>query len=178
MKTYIALLRGINVSGQKKVLMTDLILAFQELGFQNVKTYIQSGNVLFQTKKTNQEILEEKIKNKLLNTFTFDISVLVKSCEQLEVILRKGPFTDEQTEQSYFTLLHSKPNKNLIEEVQLIHYHNEAFFVTDECVYFYSAIGYGKAKCNNNFFERKLKVTATTRNYKTMVKLLSLCSEY
>ncbi|WP_339917236.1 DUF1697 domain-containing protein [Yeosuana marina] len=177
MTTYIALLRGINVSGQKKVPMAVLTLAMQELGLLNVKTYINSGNVVFQTVKTNQNQLEELIKNKLFSYFGFEVSVLVKTCKQLDVILSKAPFSDEITEQSYFTLLHKKPDKNLVEDIKDVTYHNEEFYITEECVYFYSAVGYGRAKCNNNFFERKLKVTATTRNYKTMVKLLSLCSD-
>lgn len=177
MITYIALLRGINVSGQKKVPMAALTLAMQELGLQNVKTYIQSGNVMFQTVKTNQNQLEGLIKDKLFSYFGFEVSVLVKTCKQLEAIISKGPFSDKKTEQSYFTLLHNKPDKDLVEVLKVVEYHNEEIYITNECVYFYCARGYGKAKCNNNFFERKLKVTATTRNYKTMVKLLSLCSD-
>lgn len=177
MTFYIALLRGINVSGQKKVPMAALTLAMQELGLLKVKTYINSGNVVFQTVKTNQNQLEELIQNKLFSYFSFEVSVLVKTSKQLEAIIAKGPFSDEKTEQSYFTLLHQKPDKDLVEVLKVVEYHNEEFYITNECVYFYCVTGYGKAKCNNNFFERKLKITATTRNYKTMVKLLSLCSD-
>ena len=67
--------------------------------------------------------------------------------------------------------------KEIVDQVREISYRNEEFSITDDCIYFYSAIGYGKAKMNNNFFERKLKVTATARNYKTMLKLLSLSTE-
>lgn len=177
MITYIALLRGINVSGQKKIPMAALALAMEELGLKHIKTYIQSGNVVFQTIETNQNELGELIKNKVFSYFGLDVSVLVKTAKQLDEIIRKTPFSDEKTEQSYFTLLNNKPDGNLIEALKTVKYHNEEFYITNECVYFYCVIGYGKAKCNNNFFERKLKVTATTRNYKTMVKLLSLCSD-
>ncbi len=175
MNTYIALLRGINVSGQKKVSMTELRILFEKLNFKNVITYIQSGNVLFNTSKQDSSQLEGQIKNAIMAHFGFEVSVLVITSQELNAILDNCPFSDEKTEQSYFTLLHHIPDPNLVHEVRKIDYHNEEFIITNECVYFYCSTGYGRAKCNNNFFERKLKLTATTRNYKTMMKLLSLC---
>jgi len=174
MKTYIALLRGINVSGQKKVPMAELREVLSGLGFGNVQTYIQSGNVIFQSSQEKISELEHLIQEALKSHFGFEVSVLVRTVSDLNYILDNCPFTNEKKINSYFTLLHSVPDSNLVEEIRTVNYPNEEFIITNNCVYFYPSTGYGNAKCNNNFFERKLKVTATTRNYKTMAKLLSL----
>ena len=177
MNTYIALLRGINVSGQKKIPMAELRKLLSDSGFKNVQTYIQSGNAIFQSSEENKSVLENTIQKAVLSHFGFDVPILVRTETEIQNILETCPFFEEKKTNSYFSLLHSIPNKSLIEETHLISYPNEEFHITNHCVYFFSSAGYGNAKCNNNFFERKLKVSATTRNYKTMVKLLSLCAE-
>jgi len=177
MNTYMALLRGINVSGQKKVPMELLRQLLNNSGLQNVKTYIQSGNVLFQSSQVDKIILEKIIEDIIKAHFGFLVPVLVKTKIEIENILNNCPFSEEKKVASYFTLLHDVPNNKLVISTAKEIYINEAFIITNDCVYFYSKLGYGNAKCNNNFFERKLKVEATTRNHKTMVKLLSLSSE-
>ncbi len=177
MNTFIALLRGINVSGQKKVPMVELRKLLSDTGLINVETYIQSGNVIFKSSQENRYILENDIQKAILSHFGFDVPVLVRTETEIKDILDACPFSEEKKMNGYFTLLHSVPDKGLIEEIHLVSYPNEEFYITNHCVYFFSSASYGNAKCNNNFFERKLKVSATTRNYKTMVKLLSLCAE-
>ena len=177
MKVYIALLRGINVGGHKIILMAELRELLTSNGLSNVKTYIQSGNVIFNTLEEEIAVLEDKIKKVIMDRFGFEVSVIVKTRAQLQRIFNNCPFSEEKKENSYFTLLHTIPAKKLIESVSNISYPNEEFVVTGPCIYFYSAMGYGKVKFNNNFFERKLKTSATARNYKTMVKLLSLSTE-
>lgn len=174
---YIALLRGINVGGNKKILMADLRNLLTEIGLQRVKTYIQSGNVIFQSKESSIKKLELLIHQSIKNLFGFDVPVLIKTPEDLQTIFNNCPFSQEQKTQSYFTFLYTVPSKKLAKEVSQISYVNETFTITNTCVYFYCSTGYGKSKCSNNFFERKLNVTATARNYKTMVKLLSLSTD-
>lgn len=176
MKAYIALLRGINVSGQKKVPMAELRDLLLKAGFQKVQTYIQSGNVVFLSSDKPME-LEVKIQKIITSQFGFDVPVVVKTNEELQSIFDACPFSKDIKERSYFTLLHSVPDEELVKSTSQETYKNEMFVIKSNCVYFYSESGYGKSKCDNNFFERKLKVTATTRNYKTMLKLLSLCIE-
>lgn len=177
MNTYIALLRGINVGGQKKVPMAELRVLFLALGFQKVETYIQSGNVVFQILEDDIDKLESSIHQAIISHFGFDVPILIKTPEMLQQIFDGCPFSEEQTMNSYFMLLYNSPDKDLVEEISKLSNDNETFMVTGDCIYFHSAFGYGKTKFNNNFFERKLKVTATARNYKTMVKLLSLSAE-
>ncbi len=176
MKTYIALLRGINVSGQKKVPMAELRELLSNFGLKEVQTYIQSGNVIFKSAEKDIQKLEFKIHEVIKTHFGFEVPILVKIPEDLQHVFDNCPFPDEKKMNSYFTLLYSVPDIDLINEVAKISYPNEAFVITKDCIYFYCSTGYGKAKYNNNFFERKLKTTATARNYKTMVKLIAMSS--
>lgn len=172
MQTHIALLGGINVGGHNKIRMVDLKLLFEELGFADVTTYIQSGNVIFSTGIENG--LEKLISDAILSHFGFEVPVLVKSISEIETILISCPFSEEKKSNSYFTLLNEAPSRNLMDEVRALNYPNEEFAITENCIYFFSEKGYNEVKCNNNFFEKKLKVAATTRNYRTLSKLLEL----
>jgi uncharacterized protein (DUF1697 family) len=177
MKTYIALLRGINVSGQKKVPMAELRELLSKAGLASVKTYIQSGNVIFQSSEKHIQSLEFKIHNAIKKHFGFEVPVIIKTPNELQKIFDSCPFSEEKKQKSYFMMLFAVPEETSVEEVIKISYPNEVFQITDDCVYFYCSAGYGSAKMNNNFFERKLKVTASARNYRTMLKLLSLSTD-
>jgi len=176
MITYVAFLRGINVSGQKKIKMTSLQLMFQDIGFKDVITYIQSGNVVFKTDaKIAISSLEKKIEDTILNRYNFNVSVIVKTKETIETIFIKNPYAKEvATNQIYFVFLKGSLDNVLMDSLMQETYKNESFIIINSCIYLNCKQGYGKAKCNNNFFERKLKVTATTRNFKTMNKMLEL----
>jgi len=176
METYIVLLRGINVGGHKKILMADLKLLFEKLNFKNVQTYIQSGNVIFESNVENIEILESKIKGEILIQYGFEVSVLVKTHSEIKSILSKCPFIEDKKIKSYFIILNAIPDKKLIESTVELKYPDEEFHIINSCVYTYYSDSYGKAKCGTNFFEKKLKVSATARNYKTIMKLIELSS--
>ena len=177
MQTYIALLRGINVSGKKKIPMAELRELLSKAGLENVQKYIQSGNVIFKSSEESKEKLETKIHNEIKAHFGFEVPVLVKTPKDLQQIFDDCPFSEAEKQNSYFMLLYDIPNKDLVAEISKISYPNETFVITDNSIYFHCSTGYGKAKCSNNFFERKLKITATARNYKTMTNLLSLSTE-
>ena len=172
MKTYIALLRGINVGGHKKILMADLRLLLEKAGLQNVQTYIQSGNVVFSSKEETNlaSVITEAIETK----YGFLVPVLVKTTSEVSEIVSKCLFFDENREKSYFILLEESPKQENIELTAAFSNLNEEFHIAENCVYIYYAVGAGKAKMGVNFFERKLKVKATARNFRTMAKLLEL----
>jgi len=176
MPTHIVLLKGINVSGHKKVPMAELRQVLAESGFQNVRTYIQSGNIVLESSETVRE-LEDKIHKTIRDHFGFDVSIIVKTREELQTIFDHSPFSKEKKENSYFIMFGKVPDKNLLKEIASISYENEEVVIKENALYFYSAAGYGKAKFNMNTYERKLKVSGTARNYNTMVKLLSLSAE-
>ncbi|WP_055434847.1 DUF1697 domain-containing protein [Lacinutrix algicola] len=174
MKTYIALIRGINVGGHKKVPMAVLRDVLDSIGFKDVKTYIQSGNVVFQSSENNNRNLEGAISKGIESHFGFNVPVLVKTKEELQLIFDSCVFSEEKKVKSYFILLDQVPDANLVKEVQAIIIENETFSIVNNCIYFYSSVGYGRTKFNMASIEKKLKVNATSRNYNTISKLLKL----
>ncbi len=174
MKTYVAFLRGINVSGQKKIKMADLRDSLNKQGFSEVRTYIQSGNIVFTSKKSNTYVIAETIFKVIAADFGFNVPTLVLAAEEIERILNANPFQHEEEGKQYFVLLKSVPSGDLVREFNTLKFENEAFYITDNCVYLCCKTGYGKAKLSNNLVERKLKVEATARNLRTMKKLIEM----
>jgi uncharacterized protein (DUF1697 family) len=177
MNTYIALLRGINVGGHKKMPMAELRELLSNAGFKNVQTYIQSGNVIFQTSESSIKNIEDIIQKAIITHFGFDVSIIVKTPKDLQRIFDACPFLEEKKKTSHFTMLHSTPDDELVKIASEKIYEGEEYVIINDCIYFYCAKGYGQANFNMNLFERKLKTASTSRNYRTMVKLLSLSSE-
>lgn len=174
MQTYIALLRGVNVGGHNKMPMAALREVLSKAGLEAVKTYIQSGNVVFQSSIEHTKIVEELIQKTINDYFGFSIPVLVKTRAQLQTILDRCPFSDEKKVNSYFAMLSEIPDANLVTEASQKTYANEEYVISNDVLYFYCANGYGKAKFSLSYFEAKLRLSATARNYKTMIKLLAL----
>ncbi len=178
MKTYIALLRGINVSGQKIIRMADLRITMEKLGLQHVSTYIQSGNICFQSENTGRKELETKIWDGIYSDFGFEVPTLVLDGEDITSILKSNPFKDETNEKGlYFVLLKEAPSKVLVSEFGKLEFENEDFHVISNCVYLNCKTGLGKAKLNTNLIEKKLGVQATARNLRTMNKLLEMIQD-
>ncbi|MCP4975949.1 MAG: DUF1697 domain-containing protein [Maribacter sp.] len=177
--TYIALLRGINVGGHKKIKMADLRLLFEGLGYKDVMTYIQSGNVVFKSDVNGIRKLENQISEAIKSNYGFEVPVLVKTRTEINKILGNNPFKDPEdlaNNKVYFVLLKEIPHRDDIEMTSKIIFENEKFVISRECVFIRYDVGAGKAKCGINFFESKLKVASTSRNYRTMTKLLELSS--
>lgn len=175
METYIAMLRGINVSGQKIIKMTDFKVHLQDLKFIDVQTYIQSGNAVFKNKKITHKALQNKIARKILDEYGFEVGLIIKSPDELEDIIQTNPFNENNyLNRLYITFLSDVPTFDNLEKLKGIDYSPEEFVLKGNIIYLYSPQGYGKAKMNNNFFENKLKITATTRNWKTVNKLLEM----
>lgn len=176
MTTYIVLLKGINVGGHKKVPMAELRELLATEGFQNLQTFIQSGNVILKSSEV-PEYIEAKIHKVIEAHFGFKVSVIVKTRSELQSIFDKSPFSQNIKEKSYFILLNKIPENKFVKEAENISYENEEFKIINDCLYFYSFTGFGNSKFNMNTFERKLNVIGTARNFNTMVKLLSLSAE-
>lgn len=181
MQTYISVLRGINVSGQKSIKMADLKAMYEGLGLSDVKTYIQSGNVIFKAESTDKVKLTGMITAQIMSTFGFEVPVLVKTIEEWEKVTLSNPFAarGEEHKKMYVTLLSAIADQNHIAQITPGIYGDDEFHIIDDVVYlFYPTIGYGNTKLSNNFFEKKLKLNATTRNWATMNKLLELAKEH
>ena len=176
MSKFIALLRGINVSGQKQIKMPDLKSLFEESGFQNIETYIQSGNVIFTSKEKLPEKLEQKISLAIKRKFGFDVQIIVLTPEEIEYVLNNNLFIKKkkESEKLYVTFLAKSPSDENINKLNAIDYSPEEYIIDGRYIYLFVPNGYGKAKLNNNFFESKLNVSATTRNWKTVNKMFEL----
>ncbi|MHA8087175.1 DUF1697 domain-containing protein [Aquirufa sp. Wall-65K1] len=176
MATYITLLRGINVSGQKMIKMLDLKAMLESLGLQAVQTYIQSGNVVFQDERYSTSELVGQIQSKLFETFGFEVDVQVFSASAWKRIVSNNPFIGQEMDESqlYVSLLASEPMVENIEKLASFIFQEERYQLIDQTLYLYVPNGYGKAKLNNNFLESKLKVPITTRNWRTMLALANM----
>jgi uncharacterized protein (DUF1697 family) len=176
MKKFIALLRGINVSGQKLIKMSELKSLFEKAGFQKVGTYIQSGNVIFSSKETSAEKLSFKISSAIKKQFGFDVQVIVVTPKEIELALKENPFIKKKKDNDklYTIFLSSVPAKVNVEKLDTANYSPEEFKIDGKRIYLFVPNGYGKAKINNNLFENKLKVFGTARNLKTLNALLEL----
>lgn len=174
---YISLLRGINVSGQKKIKMDALSTLYESLGLKNVKTYIQSGNVIFESEGSNPAELVNLIENKIEQTFGFFVKVLIRSKEEIQKVLEKNPFYGERKEdisKLHVTFLSEVPEHYSLKTLDKFINSTEEFFISGREIYLFCPNGYGRTKLTNNLFEKNLKVSATTRNLKTVNKLYEL----
>jgi uncharacterized protein (DUF1697 family) len=178
MKKYISMLRGINVSGQKKVKMNDLKTLYESLKFANVKTYIQSGNVIFESSIFDVDKIKQIIEQKVEETFGYSVSVIIRTDKEFENIVKGNPFIDHKSaeEDTTFlvTFLSDAPPISIVKIVKQFVNKPEALEIRGKEIYLHCPNGYGKSKLSNNFIERKLNVTATTRNWKTVKKLYEL----
>ena len=175
---YIAILRGINVGSGRKVPMADLRKLCESLELLNVQTYIQSGNVVFELAK--QEAipqLENRLQQAFTGTFDFDIPVLVRTLGEWAESISKNPFLKEENvdiERLHLTCLKEFPAPDLLQKIKAIQYLPDRYEIIGKDVFIFCAAGYGTSKLVNSFFESKLKVSATTRNWKTVLKLNEL----
>jgi uncharacterized protein (DUF1697 family) len=179
METYIAILRGINVSGYKIIKMDELREAFGSLNYKNVRTYIQSGNVVFDYKKTRQNDLKKSIEKRIFETFGFEVPVIVKEKKEVEYILKNNPFVNKRKEDSiklHVTFLAEEPDQANVNKIKELKYEGAEFIVSGKAVYLFCPDRYGYTKLNNSFFETKLKVAATTRNWRTVNELANIAN--
>jgi len=177
MSIYISILRGINVSGHNLIKMDDLRKSYKSLGFDNIMTYVQSGNIVFTTDETEPGTLAQTIHERIGKDFGFDVPVLVLPVEKLERIIGANPFLrDQKIDKAclHVTFLAEKPGKYDLTAIDSKRRKDEEIFIADDAVYLYCPDGYGSTKLSNNFLESKLNVAATTRNWKTVNEILRL----
>lgn len=176
---YISLLRGINVSGQKKIKMAELKTLYEAHGFHSVVTYIQSGNVIFESEaRQGRESIRKSIESFIQEKYGFQVPVDIRTNKELENIRRNVPYPEADKEENgtkiLVTFLQTVPlpekRKLLCNYVSAA----EKLTVVGSEVYLYCPNGYGGSKLNNSFLEKKLGVSATTRNWKSVKKLCEL----
>ena len=174
------MLRSINVGGRNKVAMADLRALVEGLGYTDVVTYVQSGNVVFTGTGASAKVaggIAEQIKAEL----GLDVPVIVRSQRQLVGMIKGVPYpgADREPTQHHVTFLADRPSAASVAKLA----EKAAPFAPDRCavvgqdVYLHCPGGYGNTKLNNAFIERHLGVTATTRNWRTVNTLAGMCAE-
>jgi len=182
--------------------MDALRAMYAGLGFENIQTYIQSGNVVFGCHSNQlsavsnqphatpflladaelrgadtEAIMGKLISQKILEVFGFEVPVMVMGVEELVDVIRNNPFVGDRNEdvsKLHVTFLSSVPDLSLVEKISGGMYGGDEFIVVGRVVYLLCPNGYGNTKLNNAFFESKLKVVATTRNWKTINELVRI----
>jgi uncharacterized protein (DUF1697 family) len=155
--------------------MADLATVFESLGFKNVKTYLQSGNILFEHDSVDAAKIAENIERKISQNFGFSVNVIIRTRDELESIVNSNPFIKDPTiefDKLHVTFLRDMPDTRTILDINKDE--NEKFEVMGKEIYLYCPNGYGRTKLKNGVFEKKLNTTATTRNWKTTNKLLEM----
>ena len=179
MNTFIAILRGINVSGAKPIKMVELRNNFQKQGFENVTTYIQSGNVVFTAAEIETSQLAAKIAESIKSDFGFDVPVIVLSAAELQTITENNPLNNGTKDKAFLhvTFLAEKPAAFNFSDIEAKKQGEEEIIISGKVVYLFCPHGYGKTKLTNTFLESKVKIAATTRNWKTCRELLRITEE-
>ena len=173
---FIALLRGVNVGGNTKVNMAELRASCERLGYENVKTYINSGNVILDSTEADAGKIASQIQNTIRDDFGLVVSVMVRSMEELQQVLTNNPFNgqfDNHKDMHVFFLADELPDEKL--ELLLAQHNDEQLIAVDgRTVYCLLRISVVDSTLGKGFLDRKLKVPATARNWRTVKTLAEM----
>lgn len=176
MTTYVALLRGVNVGGHKKLPMADLRTALCSVGCANVRTYLQSGNAVFTSDREDAAALTREIRAHVAATLGLDVGVLLRTREELAAVVASNPFPVTATAGAkvHVVFLSANPSPEQWTTVDPASFAPDEFRLGDRAVYVWYPNGAGRSKLTLDVWERRLGVCATARNWNTVTKLLAL----
>ncbi len=178
---YVCLLRGINVGGHRKILMVDLKKLFVNLGAKNVVTYIQSGNVLFESSELNVLLFSNKVQAEIVSVYKFEVNVITMSFQELKILPELNPYYlppsnyDPKANRLRVTFVNQTPDNSLILNLQEQKF-NDEYHISNKAIFIRCEGKYSETKLTNQMFEKKLNCSATTRNWKTVLKLIEIGS--
>lgn len=177
MKTHLALLRGINVSGHNMIKMDALKKMLEDIGFQNVQTYIQSGNVFVDTEEENAAAVGFQIKQEIFKTFGHEVPVVVIGKEDLEACFVNNPYFKEQgldVKKLYVAFISKELGAAALNDLKMSQVKPDEASIDASRIYIKYEVGAGKTRFDQKYIEKKLNVTATIRNWNTVSNLLSM----
>lgn len=180
MTTHLALLRGINVSGHKMINMVALKKALEAIGFQNVVTYIQSGNVFVDTEEENPAKVGFMIKQQIFKEFGHDVPVIVIGKEDLQACLDRNEFLNDEgvdLKKLYVSFISSELPDNMITQLNLNFIKPDEIQLDGKRIYLKYDISPAKTRLDNKWIEKNMNVTSTTRNWNTVNTLLKMFDE-
>jgi uncharacterized protein (DUF1697 family) len=178
MKTYVALLRGINLGSHNKIAMDHLRKLFVALGHHDVKTYIQSGNVIFKSPVDDKSRLAGDIEQRIAEELGVKVTVLVRTRDDLAEIVANSPFLSRESDPKklHVAFLSDAPDPERLAGLAAPAGEPAEFSLVGREIYLYYPNGYGRTKLTNAYVEKRLGVAATTRNWRVVNKLYDLLS--
>ena len=172
MTTFVALLRGINVGGRRMLPMKELTALFARAGATNVRTFIQSGNVVFDAKAAPPVI--ERVRGAIEKQFGFDVPMVVRSAEALQGVVASSPFDD--VEHVHMVFLEGQPTPGMVKALDPRRSPPDRFVVRGSDVFLHLPNGVARTKLSNAWFDSQLKTVSTVRNWKTVLELVRMSS--
>ena len=175
MAALVALLRGVNVGGRAKVPMPELRSRLSDLGFEDVLTYVQSGNVVFRTGGGAKQVAG-RVERAIADAFGLDVTVLVRTPAQLRTIAKGNPFLAEEPDPQklHVVFLSDRPSAAAAAALDPDRSPPDRFHLSGRELYLHLPNGAGRSKLTNDYLERRLGVRATARNWRTLLKLVEL----
>lgn len=178
MATFIALLRGINVGGHKLVSMAELRTLCSGLGFADVQTYIQSGNVIFSAQGTAAS-LETTLEKAIAQQFGFPVDTLVRAAQEWPAYIKGNPFVDACAKEPQLVLMalaKRTPCKEAVAALRERAKDGERIEAAGPAIWFHHPSGSARSKLTPSLIDRLVGSPVTTRNYRTVLKLGELAS--
>ncbi|MHB1160282.1 MAG: DUF1697 domain-containing protein [Chloroflexota bacterium] len=174
--TYLALLRGVNVGGKNKLPMNDLVQLFVEIGCGDVRSYIQSGNVVFTADSQLAETVPARVTAAIAERFGYEVPILLRTAEQIRDVLSNNPFlrTGAAEDTLHVLFLADSPAPHRIDALDPNRSRPDAFVVRGKEVYLWFPNGVAHTRLTNDYFDSKLATTSTGRNWRTVIKLFDL----
>jgi uncharacterized protein (DUF1697 family) len=180
MPVYISLLRGVNIGAHNRMKMEPLRTCLEGLGYERVRTYLQSGNAVFNCRKLSTAELSHKIEQQICAVFNLSVSVISLTAEEIAGAIRNNPFLAQRgidTTKLLITFLSESPAPSAVKTLDSLSGGNDQFRSSGKVIYLFCPNGYGETKLSNSAFEKRLSVRATTRNWKTANSLYQMAAQ-
>jgi uncharacterized protein (DUF1697 family) len=180
MPIYISMLRGINVGGHKRIKMDKLRNSLEALGFEQVKTYIQSGNVVFKADKLSPAALSRKIEERILSDFGFSASVISRTADEIANAIKNNPFLNQSgidPEKLHIAFLSDVPAPSALSKLATLTLKPDQSRCLGKEVYLYFPNGVSGSSLWKHPLDGVLSVVTTTRNWKTVNSLHQMCQD-
>ncbi|OXB08585.1 hypothetical protein B0A81_09765 [Flavobacterium plurextorum] len=179
MTTHLVLLRGINVSGHNMMKMDALKIMLENIGFQNIRTYLQTGNVFVDSEEDASKV-GFMIKQEIFKVFGHEVPTIVITKEDLELCFKNNPFLKEKdidTKKLYVAFVSTQLKKENINDLKISQFKPDEASIDGNRIFIKYAVGAGKTRFDQKYIEKKLNITATIRNWNTVTNLLAMYSE-
>lgn len=179
MGVYIALLRGINVGGNNKLLMKDLTVLFEKAGCKKVVTYIQSGNVVFEADDKTAKTIAETMNKAVLKAFKIDVPFVIRDLGSFKKAVKASPYSSKKVDPKlvHVGFLKDKPSADKVADLEPGKFAPDEFQLIGQELHYLFPKGVGKSKMTSQYFDSRLKTIVTLRNWNTVLELLRMAEE-